>query len=147
MKVIEQLNDRKRVYTDNKQPSKTDQQYKDDTDVNYILNKYAKTGQLSHVNQVRGQYADVSEIPDLHSALQKVKLADEAFMQLSSAIRKRFNNQPAVMVEFLQDPKNNEEAIKLGLKVSPPAPEKVIIPPTKELNNAEPKSNANPEIS
>ena len=49
MKVIEKRkNGSIRVYTVNNEPSMTDQQFKDDCDVNSIVNKFTKTGHLTH---------------------------------------------------------------------------------------------------
>lgn len=132
MKIIEIRKDgSKRVHTQNNEPSMTDQQYGEQSDVNLILNKYAKTGQLTHVSKMQGQYADVSGIPDLHEALQNVKLANDSFMELPSDVRRRFMNSPALMIEFLNDSANDAEAIKLGLKSKPPKPEEPIEPKPK----------------
>lgn len=148
MKKIEVLpNGRKRVYTENNKPSKTDQQYKDQVEVNYILRKYQKTGILSHVQQMQGQYTDVSQIPDLHEALLKVELAEKSFMQLPSEVRKMMNNDPTQLIEFLQNPANDEKAIELGLKASPPKADKGSEPkkgePDVAKKDPQPDPNAN----
>ena len=38
----------------------TDQQFKDDCDVNFIVDKFTKTGHLTHLAKFQGMYADVS---------------------------------------------------------------------------------------
>ena len=71
MKVIEKRkNGSIRVYTVNNEPSMTDQQFKDDCDVNFNVNKFTKTGHLTHLAKFQGMYADVSAIPDLAEAMQ-----------------------------------------------------------------------------
>lgn len=125
MKVIEtRKNGSKRVYTKftedeilHQKVKMADQSFKEECDVNVILSRYMKTGQLIHVNTRTGVYADVSEIPDLMGAMTQVQHAQQAFDDLPAEIRKRFNNSPVEMINFLQDPRNDEEAIKLGLKV------------------------------
>lgn len=42
--------------------SRTVQSDKDYTDVNYIVNHFQRTGEITHVNQATPQYADVSEL-------------------------------------------------------------------------------------
>ena len=38
----------------------TDQQFKDDCDVNFIVNKFTKTGHLTHLAKFQGMYAEVA---------------------------------------------------------------------------------------
>lgn len=120
---IDPVTGRKRVFTVNKLPSKTDQQYKMDCDVNYIVSKFQKTGHISHLSKFQGKYADVSAIPDLHEALINVKMAESAFLDVPASIRKRFHNNPVELLNFLSDPENREEAELLGLI---PKPEKTV---------------------
>lgn len=123
MKKIElRPNGTKRVYTVNNEPSMTDQQFKDDCDVNFIVDKFTKTGNLTHLAKFQGMYADVSEIPDLPQAMQIVSTAQTAFDTLPAELRSRFGNSPVNMVEFINNESNRDEAIKLGL-----------IPPKEQL--------------
>jgi len=117
MKIIEKRpNGTKRVATLNEQPSMTDQSFKDEVNVNNIINKFNRTGQISHLAKKSGMYADLSTIEDLHSSLTQVVQAQEAFDSLPAELRRRFGNSPVEMVNFLQDPSNDQEAVKLGLK-------------------------------
>lgn len=144
-KITYRDNGSKRISTINNEPSKTDQQWKDDVDVNSILRKFQKTGQLTHFAKVQGQYGDVSNIPDLDQAMQQIVDAKEAFQGLPSAIRARFGNDPSQMLQFLQDTSNDDEAIKLGLKTKPPKPDQKDGP---KLDSAvtEGKPNENAKI-
>lgn len=117
MKVITKRPDGSiRVSTVNNEVSMTDQSYKDDCDVNVIIDRYLKTGQISHLAKYRGQYADVSQITDLQGAMDTVKKAGEAFMSLPAQLRKKLNNDPQEFIKYMQDPKNLEESIELGLR-------------------------------
>lgn len=121
-KVDTRENGSKRVYTENKLPSKTDQQWKDDVDVNHIMDRYLKNGEIplfAKRANVTGQYADVSNIPDLLGAYQQVEAAETALSQLPAKIRKRFQNDPQEMLSFLKDPKNLEESYELGFRERP----------------------------
>lgn len=140
MKIIEKrANGTTRVYTKNDEPSLTDQSWAKDCDVNNIIAKYIKTGQISHLAKHQGQYADVSAIPDLQSALDQVTKAQQAFDDLPSNLRKRFGNSPVEMVNFLSDPKNDQEAISLGLKVKKLAPETPVPGENKTKGRVSPK--------
>lgn len=117
MKKIEvRPNGTKRVYTVNEMPSKTDQSQKKSCDVNEIIAKYKRTGQVTHLAKNRGQYADVAEIPDLLTATVQVQKAQESFNSLPAHIRKRFQNNPIEFVNFMVDPENIEESVRLGLR-------------------------------
>lgn len=116
-KHIEVIKGRKRVFTVNNSASMTDQSMAKDTDVNVIISRYAKTGQLVHLAKQEGVYADVSDVQDLHASMMVLEKAKEDFLLVPAHIRKKFDNDPLKMIAFLNDPKNDKEAIKLGLKV------------------------------
>lgn len=122
--------DRIHVETINNEPSMTEQQFKDDADVNIIMNRHLNNS-YSYDPFVRqnGIYADVSEIPDLMNAMETVVTAQTMFDHLPSNIRSRFGNSPVELLDFLKDPKNTQEAIKLGLmeEIKKPEPIKVEI--------------------
>lgn len=102
----------------------TEQHHKDDCDINIIMKRFAETGELpDHANRLQATFGDFSDIPDYQTSLNMVIAAREAFMELKPEIRKRFHNDPGQMIEFLQDERNNSEAVKLGLKNElPPLP-------------------------
>ena len=93
------------------------QEYKDESDINVILKRYA-SGDNSVVRS-SGVFADVSQLGDFQTQLEVVRRATEDFAALPAEVRSRFGNDPAVLVAFLADPSHDEEAIKLGLKVRP----------------------------
>lgn len=133
----------KRVYTRNDEPSKTDQSFAQEADVKNIMERYRKTGQITHLAKSQGLYADVSNIPDLNEALSRVQEAQYAFDQLPSDLRARFRNNPINMVDFLSDPKNLEEAQKLGLIPKNPTQLVEAEPTTSERKKTKtPKSTA-----
>jgi len=116
MKQIKQrANGTTQVVTVNDLPSMTDQSFKKEADVNHIISKYLRTGQLNHVAQTSGYYADVSETKNLHEGLIDLDNAKQSFYALPKEIVKRFKN-PSALLEFLDDPANKLEAEALGLK-------------------------------
>lgn len=106
-------------------PSMTQQHFKDECDINSIVKKYAVTGQVDSNIIRQGTYADVSEIPDYQAALAIVQDADERFMSLPAEVRKRFDNDPGSVLQFLSDANNRDEAIKLGF-IDAPAVDNIV---------------------
>lgn len=105
------------------------QSAKDDADINVIVRRFGVTGSMA-VPNLQPFYGDFSEVEDYHTALNRVLEADAAFMQLDAQVRKRFDNDPGKLMEFLDDPNNYDEAEKLGLlkpKPIDPAPMKVEV--------------------
>lgn len=102
-----------RIQTKNDAVSKTDQSFKEDCDVNLILKRFMKTGQ--QLPPITGIYADVSEVPNLDTALTQLNQAQNAFDSLPSDVRRRFGNSPVELVNFLKNPDHYDEGVKLGL--------------------------------
>lgn len=96
-------------------------------DINRIVARLQR-GQA--VPSLGGQpfYGDVSELGGLQEALIKVREADELFMSYPAELRERFENDPVKMVDFLSDPGNLDEAVKLGL--AQPRPVDPVEPPS-----------------
>lgn len=94
-------------------PSMTQQQFKEECDVNSIMDKYRITGTVP--TRLNAQYGDFSEVSDYLSAQNTILSAQEQFDSLPSNIRKEFDNSPAKMLEFIHNPNNRERAIEIGL--------------------------------
>lgn len=107
-------------------PSLAQQHAKDECDINTIVRRFGLTGELPS-NVRTPQYGDFSDATDYHTALNAVRAADAAFMQLPADVRTRFNNDPGALVDFVSDDNNRAEAEKLGLVLplaaSNPAPD------------------------
>lgn len=125
--IIKLPNGRTKVITHPEGETMTQRQFQEDTDVNKIMQKYKKLGQITHINSKTGVYADITEIGSYDEALHKVLRANSAFNDLPSVVRNRFANDPQQLISFLADPRNDDEARKLGLIVTPktqePAPQ------------------------
>ena len=95
-------------------PSCTQQSFKSECDINNILRQFNVTGQLP-VGSVQPQYGDFSGITDYQSALNAVMAAQDSFLQLPAKVRAKFDNDPALFVEFASDEANKDEMKALGL--------------------------------
>lgn len=116
-----------------KSPSLTSQAPSDEVDINKIMARVAK-GQTILTSAGEPFYGDVSELGGLQDALIKVQEAEDLFMQYPAQVREKFENDPVKFVEFLEDPKNKDEAIKLGLA----KPKPVETPPVPEPGASQP---------
>lgn len=97
-------------------PSLTQQQFKEEADINTIVDRFMKSGVMpTPVNMP--QYVDYEGVFDFQSAMNVVRQADENFMRLDAKVRARFNNSPQEFLEFFADPANAEEAVRLGLAI------------------------------
>lgn len=109
-----------------KKPSLTRQSHADESDINRILGKWRQTGFINNVNLHRPAYEDFSNTEGYMEAMNAIKKAEEVFAALPSRVRARVGNDPAALVDFVNDPANDEELRELGLKN--PVEEKPPIP-------------------
>lgn len=96
----------------------TKQSFKDECDINNIMKKYEQTGELPiSFMQREQQFGDFSEVPTYQEACEVVLKANNAFESLPTEVRKRFNNDVNQFMEFMENPENVDEMIKLGLAI------------------------------
>ena len=93
--------------------SLTQQNAKDECDVNFIIRKYHKTGLITHARDVAATYADFDAF-DFHSAMNIIAEAQASFDDLPANVRKDFHNSPAEFMDFLNNPANRDKAIEYG---------------------------------
>lgn len=103
-------------------PSLTRQEFAADADINTIMAQYEKTGVISHVNNTPPQYLDLSDTPDLQTAITIMRDAETAFMSLPAVVRATFDNNSIKFIDFAQNPANIEKMREWGLAPPPPAP-------------------------
>lgn len=102
-------------------PSLAQQQFKEETDVNYIVDRYTRTGELPPGSQIP-QFGDFTGVSDYHSALNLVRQSQEEFMSLPPAVRSRFENDPGKLLDFLTDDKTAQKrlsSVLLSLRTYP----------------------------
>ena len=96
------------------EPSLAQQHHKDECDINNILRQFNITGLLPE-SPLSPRYGDFSGISDYHTAMNRVIAAQDEFDALPAQIRARFDNDPAQLIEFLENSDNRSEAEELGL--------------------------------
>lgn len=92
----------------------TEQHHKDACNINNIVKKYNKTGLLEHTTSMEHAYGDCTG-QEFKDALDLAINAQREFYKFPSEIRKRFNNSVQEYFQFMENPSNRDEAIKLGL--------------------------------
>lgn len=95
--------------------SLTRQEFVQESDLNNIMKRYASGLPPSLAGSRTPMFGDFSNIPDYQTSLQVVIDAQDRFADLPSAVRKRFDNDPGKLIEFLQNSDNRNEAVRLGL--------------------------------
>lgn len=108
------------VDTHNDEPSLTVQEYAPDCDINNLMAQYERTGLLPHMANGEPRYVDFTNVPDLREALHHLDDATRAFMSLPAIVRKEFDNDPKIFVDFASDPENVPQMRTWGL--APPEP-------------------------
>lgn len=102
------------------EPSRTRQEFADECDINILMQRFERTGVISHVAQAEPMYLDLSEgVPDLMTALETVRAAEAAFMSLPASVRKEFDNDAIKFVAFAEDPDNLGKLREWGLAPTP----------------------------
>ncbi len=104
------------------------------TNINTIVAQYDKTGLLPQVGRA-ALFADVSDAPDYRTALDLIRQADELFMGIPARVRSRFDNDPAVFLDWTSQPGNRDEMIEMGLiekPLVPPREAEPVVPPVAD---------------
>lgn len=93
------------------------QSFKEDCDINVIMNRFAKTGTVDHVKKHQPRYG-IATGQSLHEAMNLIAQAESMFMDLDPDIRNKFNGSPSELLDFVQNPDNELAAAELGLALS-----------------------------
>ena len=125
------------------EPTKVQQHFKDETNINVIVRRFQQTGQAP-VTTGQPQYLDLYNLPSFQEAQNIVIDVSQKFAALPAKIRTRFENNPEKLLEFIDNKENLDEAINLGLAKKPePTPlDKEIM---KQNLRDEAKNKRNPQ--
>lgn len=122
----ERVRERPRVFANVFGPSRTKQEFKDECDINVLMKRYKATGLFPQFPGQEPRYVSNIGMPDYQEALNIVRQAETEFAGINSELRKRFDNDPAKFLAFVNDPKNADELVSLGLREAPPAAPKPV---------------------
>lgn len=107
-------------------PSKTDQSFATDSDINNLVRRFVKNGgnlydpaTLLNAKPSQPRFGDFSNIPDLLVAATEITRAQEMFAQLPAEVRDFFSYDPLRLLAFIEEARKNPElrqkAVQLGL--------------------------------
>ena len=98
-------------------PSLTQQQFKDECDLESLLASHNITGILGLAQRSPSEplYADVSDVPDFHESQNHTARATEYFYSLPSNVRSQFGNSLSKFLSALADPSAREALVSLGV--------------------------------
>lgn len=111
---------------------RTMQSFKEECNINNIIAMYCKTGLWG--NSLKGatakpMFGDFTSVPDFVESQNIIAKSKELFDAMPLNIRKRFNFNPVELLEFVNNPDNKDEAIKLGIATEKPKePEPPVTP-------------------
>lgn len=125
-------------------PGLTRQEFADECDINTIMERYEKTGVVSHVNRATPVYLDTTLYKGLQASMDAFKEAEAAFLALPAKVRKEFDNDPQKFVEFAVNPDNLDQMREWEL--APPAPAKPA-PVEVVVTNQPPATGETPPAS
>lgn len=92
----------------------TKQEFKDEVDINTIVERFNATGEKPPVMQFPDEQ-EFAETFDFQTSMNVLVKANEAFMELPAKTRARFGNDPQQFMEFIHDKENAGELVKMGL--------------------------------
>lgn len=102
--------------TTNLEPSLTVQAPAVDADINVLVQRFGiGRGVMPPVPADPRYYGDFSDVPDLATALSRVRDAQERFNALDVRVRNRFHNDPVLFLDWVTKSGNFDEAVSLGL--------------------------------
>lgn len=102
--------------------SRTKQEFRDECDINRILSKFQRTGAMQHFAKYAPAYGDFNAC-DYQTAQNILLRARKMFDALPSNVRTLVST-PQGFLEFVQNPANADKMAELGLKPTPPAPQR-----------------------
>lgn len=135
----------RRVRTRVGKTTRTKQADRHECDINAIMARYRKTGELGHQRDLQAVYGDFTSVTDFHGAQNRIRHAQETFDALPAHIRSHCRNDPAELIKMALDPSRVDEMLELGLLALDPDAEPSAPPSPPEAENPEPPAEAEPE--
>lgn len=127
-------------------PSRTKQADTKSADINFIVARYKKTGELP-VMQRAPMFADIPLV-DFKESMDLIRSAEQSFAQLPAHTRAAFNNDPAELLKALDssnDPKVHQYLFDVGMFSEPPKAKEPPKSDTKSVSKPK-KGSKEPEL-
>lgn len=102
--------------------SLTHQEFAEESDINTIVDRFGIGENPIEIQQWVNN-VDIADAPnDYQSVMNQLNEARDQFMSLPARVRSQFDNDPGRFVDFVSDPANGEELVRLGLASKPSDP-------------------------
>ncbi len=95
----------------NYKDGRTKQSFRDECDINLIMQRAAAGGTISHLEKYEGTYSDFSDY-DFFEHTQMLTKGREVFDDLPAEVRREFGQSPAAFFKYVNDPANVNELLK-----------------------------------
>lgn len=118
-------------------PGRTRQDQKDSCDINLIMRKYVKQGIVPRLNPKTPVYDDFSTALSYHESLERIQRANKLFYELPADLRSACDNDPALLIPYVENEENIDELVELGVMEKP----KGWIPPGQREKVTETSEN------
>lgn len=112
-------------------PSMTRQEFAEECDINTIMKRYEGHGQSINglPSNVEPMYVDFASAPTtLMDYLALMQNAENAFMSLNANVRREFDNDARLFVDFACNPDNLDRMREWGLAPPAKAPDEPVMP-------------------
>lgn len=121
----------------------TDQSKLKASDINVIVKRAEKTGVMPP-NVRQGVYGDFTNIPSLEESFDIQRKAINSFMELPSQLRKLMDNDPTKLVNFINNPENEDLLLKYGI-IEKKVEKNVVVENTDDMSDNSTNSDSTKE--
>lgn len=129
----------------NAEPSLTQQSAAADCDLNVIMKRFgADKSPIPQIPTDPRFYGDFDDQFTLREAMDRVHQAEDMFFQLPADLRAQFDNDPALMWEFVMDPANADQAVEMGILKRDEDPATAVSRPQGGVSQAPPAQGSPP---
>lgn len=111
--------------------SEVKESFKDQCDINKIMKRYERTGEITHLARTQPIFADVlNAVSDYKTAHDLILEAQSAFLELPSEVREAYGHDPGTFLESLRKAYEAEAASNATptLKTQPEASKEATKP-------------------
>lgn len=114
-------------------PTLTQQNTREQTDINFIVQTFARTGVLPQPVTLP-TYGDFSGVSDYREALELIQQAEDAFNSLPADARAHFSNNPADFLDYMENSPDGDLLTKLGIAEYVNKPEQPVSNPENKTD-------------
>jgi len=123
------------------------QSMKDECDVNKIVERFQKSGLISHLGAGVPAFVDVSELGDYRSVIEQVRSVEAYFAGLPAKVRSVFKNDARSFMDYLETAPTVQDLEEVGLDAIEGRLSAIEDRPPVEEPEAPPESPAAPEVA